>query len=120
MAIVGLVRANQLKSHKAQCTALQAEGVKCIYIDDVLASTTERPMLAKAIGTLSPGDTLCAASAAVLADNAAHLVDVLDQVRARGAELIILDLGGARLDTATAAGQYMGRVLLAVTQFDST
>jgi len=74
-----------------------------------------RPGLETVLGQLQKGDTLVVTKLDRLARNVAHLCEIVERIKARGASLRILAMG---LDTGTPTGTLMLNVLGAVAQFE--
>lgn len=74
-----------------------------------------RPVLDDLIALLEKGDTLVVTKLDRLARNVAHLCEIVERIKARGASLRILAMG---LDTGTPTGTLMLNVLGAVAQFE--
>lgn len=82
----------------AQHRDLKAAGCKKIFAEQV-SSVAEREQLKAAIDYLREGDVLVSTKLHRLARSMRHLIDIVDEVKERGASLRVL---GINLDTDTA------------------
>lgn len=89
-------------------------GVAGVYTERASAVGT-RPVLDDLITSLQKGDTLVVTKLDRLARNVAHLCEIVERIKAKGASLRILAMG---LDTGTPTGTLMLNVLGAVAQFE--
>jgi DNA invertase Pin-like site-specific DNA recombinase len=64
------------------------------------------------------GDELVATKLDRLARNVLHMGELLQQVEAKGAGLIILSLGSETVDTTTATGKLILNMMVSVAQFE--
>ena len=90
----------------AGCTKVFAEQV---------SSVAQRDQLQAAIDYLREDDVLVATKLDRLARSMRHMIEIVDQVKARGASLRVL---GMSLDTGTATGRLMLQVLTAVAEHE--
>ena len=97
----------------AQIRDLKAAGCQKIFSEQVSA-VGKRPQLEAALDFIREGDTLLVTKLDRLARSTQHLLEVADRVKAKGADLCILNLGA---DTCTATGRLMFTVIGAVATF---
>src|SRR6478735_9684150 len=105
---------DQVAGFEAQIRDLKAAGCKKVFSEQV-SSVAERDQLAAAIGYLREGDVLVATKLDRIARSMRHLLEIVDEVEAKGAKLRIL---GMNLDTATPTGVLMLQVLGAVAEHE--
>jgi DNA invertase Pin-like site-specific DNA recombinase len=98
----------------AQIRDLKAAGCEKIFSETVSA-LAKRPALQAVLDFIREGDTLVVTKLDRLARSTRHLLEVADRVKARGADLCILNLGA---DTSTATGRLMFTVIGAVGCFE--
>ena len=98
----------------AQMRDLEAAGVGTMFTEKTSA-VGGRVRLENALAFLQSGDTLVVTKLDRLARNVAHLCEIVERIKARGASLRILAMG---LDTGTPTGTLMLNVLGAVAQFE--
>lgn len=84
-------------------------------VHEMASAVGERPVLDRAVTMLGAGDVLVVTKLDRLARNVAHLCEIVERIKARGASLRILAMG---LDTGTPTGTLMLNVLGAVAQFE--
>jgi DNA invertase Pin-like site-specific DNA recombinase len=103
-----------------QTTALQADALARAEIDvcfeeQASGSNQARPVLAQALASLKPGDTLVVWRLDRLGRSLGHLIEIATILRDRGVFLRSLSEG---FDTSTAAGRLLYHVLGAVAEFE--
>jgi DNA invertase Pin-like site-specific DNA recombinase len=98
----------------AQIRDLKAAGCEKLFSEQVSA-VGKRPQLETALDFIREGDTLVVTKLDRLARSTQHLLEVADRVKAKGADLCILNLGA---DTSTATGRLMFTVIGAVATFE--
>jgi DNA invertase Pin-like site-specific DNA recombinase len=98
----------------AQIRDLKAAGCEKIFSEQVSA-VGKRPQLESALDFIREGDILHVTKLDRLARSTQHLLEVADRVKAKGADLCILNLGA---DTSTATGRLMFTVIGAVATFE--
>lgn len=106
---------DQVAGFEAQLRDLKAEGCERLYQEQV-SSVGERPELELALDYLRDGDELVVTKLDRLARSIRDLVTIIDRVRAKGAKLVILDLGS--LDPDKPQGQLMLSMLGAIAEFE--
>jgi DNA invertase Pin-like site-specific DNA recombinase len=114
---VGYVRTStfdQVAGMEAQLRDLGAAGCEKVFSEQVSA-IGERAQLEAALDFIREGDTLMVTKLDRLARSTQHLLEILDRVKAKGAELSILNLG---IDTGTATGKLCATLIGAVGAFE--
>jgi len=89
-----------------QHRALRAAGAERVFVEWATC-TSPRPTLAAAIASLGPGDVLMAMTPDRLARTTAELLEIAADLSKREIGLLILSIGGARLDTRAPASKRM-------------
>jgi DNA invertase Pin-like site-specific DNA recombinase len=118
--LIGYARAStvdQQAGFEAQLTELNAYGCERLYQEQVSAVAT-RTQLEAAIDMLRAGDKLVVTKLDRLARNVMHMGELLQQIEAKGAGLVILSLGSERVDTSTATGKLVLNMMVSVAQFE--
>jgi DNA invertase Pin-like site-specific DNA recombinase len=105
---------DQVAGFEAQVRDLKGAGCRKVFSEQV-SSVAEREQLAVAIAYLREDDVLVATKLDRLARSMRHLLEIVDEVEAKGAKLRIL---GMNLDTATPTGVLMLQVLGAVAEHE--
>lgn len=115
--IIGYARTSTMEQKsglEAQLRDLQAAGAEKTFHESV-SSVAERPQLHAALDYIRDGDTLLVTKLDRLARSISDLLSIINQVRTKGAQLRILNLG---LETETATGKLMIGVLGSVAEFE--
>jgi DNA invertase Pin-like site-specific DNA recombinase len=113
-------------STKAQDTDRQeadllAAGVRRddLYVDHgVSGARASRVELDKATGALHDGDTLVVTTLDRLGRSTVNMLRLADQIKAKGAGLRVLNLGGGDVDTSTPMGGMVFTVMAALGQME--
>ena len=108
---------DQQAGFEAQLKELKAYGCERIFQEKVSA-VASRQELERAIDLLREGDKLVVTKLDRLARNVTHMGELLQQVEAKGAGLVILSLGSETVDTSTATGTLILNMMVAVAQFE--
>jgi DNA invertase Pin-like site-specific DNA recombinase len=74
--------------------------------------------LEAAIDILRTGDKLVVTKLDRLARSVAHMGNILEEIEAKGAGLVILFLGSETIDTSTATGKLVLNMMISVAQFE--
>jgi DNA invertase Pin-like site-specific DNA recombinase len=98
----------------SQGDALAAAGCQRIYIDKASGKLADRPELAAALDYLRPGDTLVITRLSRAARSLRHLLELADELRERGVDLVVLKQG---IDTTTPTGRLVFHLLGAIDEF---
>lgn len=113
-------------STKAQDTDRQeadllAAGVRRddLYVDHgVSGAKASRVELDKALGALHDGDTLVVTTLDRLGRSTVNMLKLADEIKAKGAGLRVLNLGGGDVDTSTPMGAMVFTVMAALGQME--
>ena len=118
--LIGYARTStidQQAGFEAQLVELKAYGCERIYQEQVSA-VASRQELKRAIDMLRVGDKLVVTKLDRLARNVMHMGELLQQIEAKGAGLVILSLGSETVDTSTATGKLILNMMVSVAQFE--
>ena len=118
--LIGYARTStvdQQAGFEAQLVELNKYGCERTYQEQVSAVAT-RTQLEAAINMLREGDKLVVTKLDRLARSVAHMGDLLEQIEAKGAGLVILSMGNERVDTSTATGKLILNMMVSVAQFE--
>lgn len=85
------------------------------FFSEQVSAVGQRPQLEAVLDFIREGDTLVVTKLDRLARSTQHLLEILHRVKAKGADLHILNLGA---DTSTATGKLMFTVIGAVACFE--
>ena len=115
--IIGYARVStQGQTLAAQDAALHAAGCAKVFREQASGAKTDRPVLAKLLKRLEPGDTLLVTRLDRLARSTRDLLNVLDQVSSAGATF--KSLADAWADTTTPHGRSILTVLGGLAEFE--
>jgi DNA invertase Pin-like site-specific DNA recombinase len=98
----------------AQIRDLKKAGCEKVFSEQI-SSIGKRPQLEAALDFIREGDTLVVTKLDRLARSTQHLLEIAERVKAKGADLCVLNLGA---DTSTATGRLMFTVIGAVGAFE--
>jgi DNA invertase Pin-like site-specific DNA recombinase len=101
---------------EAQLRDLKAQGCEKVFNEQVSSvDVANREKLAAALDYVREGDTLVAMKIDRLARNVAHLFSIVEAVKAKGANLRIVELN---IDTGAATGELILTLLGGIAQFE--
>jgi DNA invertase Pin-like site-specific DNA recombinase len=116
---VGYARTSTLDQKagiEAQHRELEMAGCEKVFSEQVSSvDVAKREQLALALDYIREGDTLVVAKLDRLARSVAHLLTIVDQLKAKGASLRVLNLS---IDTGTPTGKLMLTMLGGIAQFE--
>ena len=109
--------ADQNAGLDAQMRDLQAYGCEDIFSEQV-SSVAQRDQMQAALRFVRKGDELVVTKADRLARSTADLLGIIEDLNARNVGLVILSMGGDRLDTRSPTSRLMLTILGAIAQFE--
>lgn len=116
---IGYARTSTLEqtaSLDAQVRALEAEGCSKVFSEQVSSVRVEkRHKLAQALEYVREGDTLVVAKLDRLARSLGHLMTIVEELKAKGVALKIMDQG---IDTSSTNGKLILSIFGAVAEFE--
>lgn len=118
--VVGYARTSttdQTAGLDAQVRDLEAAGAEKVFKEQV-SSVTERAQLNACLAFLREGDTLMVAKPDRLARSTADLLAIEADLSKRGVGLIVLSMGGERLDTRNPTSKLMLTILAGVATWE--
>ena len=101
----------------AQIRDLKAAGCEEIFSEQVSA-VAQRDRLKEALRFVRRGDTMVCCKPDRLARSTTDLLRIVDDLDRRGVGLIMLSMGGQRIDTRTPTGKLMITMLAAIAEFE--
>ena len=117
MATVGYARVSTLgQSLDVQLDKLNAFGCEEIFKEKRSGVTADRPELKECRKYLRKGDSLVITKLDRLARSTFHLTHIADELREKGAELVVLD---QNIDTSTPTGKLLFNVLASIAEFET-
>jgi DNA invertase Pin-like site-specific DNA recombinase len=118
--LIGYARTSttdQQAGFDSQLVELEAYGSELTFKEEVSA-VASRGELERAMDMLSEGDKLVVTKLDRLARNVMQMGELLQQIEAKGAGLVILSLGSETIDTTTAIGKLIVNMMVSVAQFE--
>jgi DNA invertase Pin-like site-specific DNA recombinase len=118
--LIGYARTSttdQQAGFDVQLVELEAYGCERTFKEQVSA-VASRGELDRAIDMLREADKLVVTKLDLLARNVMHMGELLQQIEARGAGLVIMSLGSETVDTTTATGKLILNMMVSVAQFE--
>lgn len=113
---IGYIRVSTQEQNTIRQEALmESLGVDEIYIDRMSGKTTERPELKKMMQFVRQGDTVVVESISRFARNTKDLLELVEQLSARGVEFVSQK---ESIDTTTPAGKFMLTIFAAVAELE--
>ena len=117
MAIVGYARVSSIgQSLDVQLDKLKADGCDEIFKEKRSGVTADRPELKECRKYVRKGDLLVITKLDRLARSTFHLTQIAEELREKGAELIVLD---QNIDTSTSVGKLLFNVLASIAEFET-
>ena len=118
--LVGYARTSTLEQEAGlagQERDLKAAGCEKLFAERV-SSIARRDRLEAAIEFVREGDTLVVCKPDRLARSTSDLLGIVARLEAKGVALIVLSMGGQKVDTRTATGKLMLTMLGAIAAFE--
>lgn len=116
MTLIGYARVStDEQDTAAQQDALRAQGCSVIFEDKASGASKERPNLARALDRVGKGDTLLVVRIDRLARSLAHLLEIVETLRGKGAFFRSIN---DPIDTSSAQGMLMIQMLGAFAEFE--
>lgn len=117
MSTVGYARVSSLgQSLDVQLDKLGAYGCQEIFKEKRSGVTADRPALKECRKYIRKGDRLVITKLDRLARSTFHLTHIADELREKGAELVVLD---QNIDTSTPTGKLLFNVLASIAEFET-
>jgi len=120
--LIGYARVStRQQSTDRQETDLLAAGVRRddLYLDQgISGAQASRPQFDAALAALHEGDTLVITTLDRLGRSTQNLLAFAEELRARGAGLRVLNLGGGDVDTSTPMGSMLFTIMAALAQME--
>lgn len=116
MSVIGYARVSTgLQNVEGQEDALRAAGCERVFVDHVSGATKDRPELRAALDYLRSGDTLVVWRLDRLGRSLAHLIEIMQDLGARGVEFRSLS---EAIDTSSPTGRLLFHIAGAFAQFE--
>ena len=118
--LIGYARTSTVDQNaglEGQIRDLKAAGAEKVFSEQV-SSVAERAELERAIEFAREGDTLIVAKPDRLARSTADLLGLVSRLETKGVSLLILSMGGERLDTRNPTSKLMLTILAGVATWE--
>lgn len=113
---IAYVRVSTVEQHEArQLEALEKYNIDKYFTEKVSAKDTNRPELINMLGYIREGDSVYIESFSRLARNTRDLLNLVDELSAKGVNIISLK---ENVDTNTPTGKLMLTMIAAIYQFE--
>ncbi|WP_432359186.1 recombinase family protein [Sporosarcina sp. UB5] len=103
---------------KAQVQALKGEKVEYIYQEKFTATRKDRPEFSKMLDELKEGDKIVVTKLDRFARSTIDALTTINFLNEKGIDLVVLDMGGERIDTSTASGKLMFTIMSGFAEFE--
>ena len=113
---VGYARVSTEEQNEArQIKAFEERGIRKVFVDKQSGKDTNRPQLKAMIEYVREGDVVVVESYSRLSRSTADLLNLVDQLKAKGVMFISLK---EKIDTTTPAGEFMMKVFASLADFE--
>lgn len=109
---------DQLAGLAGQERDLRAAGAERIFSEHASAATLQRPELEACLAALKMGDVLMVTKPDRLARSTAHLLEIVESLNRRNVGLILLSMGGERIDSRNPTSKLLLTMLAAIAAFE--
>ena len=119
--LIGYARTStldQLAGLEAQIRDLYASGCKQVFQEQISSVKEHRPMLDTALNSLNGGDVLVVTKPDRLARSTQDLLRIVESLEKKGVGLIVLSMGGERLDTRNPTSKLILTILAGVATWE--
>lgn len=119
--LIGYARtsaAHQIAGLEGQARDLMAAGVEKLFQEQVSSMAAHRPQLAAALDYARAGDVVTVTRPDRLARSTTDLLSIVSKLDKKGVGLVILSMGGQRIDTRDATAKLLLTMLAAVAEFE--
>jgi DNA invertase Pin-like site-specific DNA recombinase len=120
MTTIGYCRTStieQIAGLEAQERDLKAAGCERL-VSEQISSVAERAGLDRCLASLQPGDVLMVTKPDRLARSTSHLLSIVEDLNARSIGLIVLSMGGERVDTRNPTSKLILTILAGVAAWE--
>lgn len=104
----------------AQINALKEAGCEKIFKEKVSGrDKNKRPQFQKLLVTVQEGDTIVVSKLDRFARSTKDALATIEQLNDKAVALVVLNMGGDKIDTSTAIGKLMVTVLAGIAEFEA-
>jgi DNA invertase Pin-like site-specific DNA recombinase len=118
--LVGYARTSTVEQSAgldAQDRDLRSAGCEKLFSEQV-SSVAKRAKLEQALDFVRSGDVFMATKPDRLARSTSDLLSMVERLKSKGVDLVILSMGGQKIDTRSSTGKLMLTMLAAVAAFE--
>lgn len=115
MARIAYIRVSTQEQNTARQEQSFAQGVDKVFIEKISGKDTNRPQLQAMLEYVREGDTVIVESFSRLARNARDLLNIVDELTAKGCDFVSLK---ESVDTSTPQGKFMLTVFAGLIQLE--
>lgn len=103
---------------EAQIQALEGENVEYIYQEKFTATRKDRPEFTKMLDELKEGDKIVVTKLDRFARSTIDALTTINFLNEKGIDLVVLNMGGEKVDTSTASGKLLFTVMSGFAEFE--
>lgn len=103
---------------EAQIQALEGEKVERIYQEKFTGTKKDRPEFIKLLEVLQTGDKIVVTKLDRFARSTIDALTTINVLNEKGIDLVVLDMGGEKIDTSTASGKLLFTVMSGFAEFE--
>lgn len=103
---------------EAQIQALESEKVEHIYQEKFTGTKKDRPEFTKMLNVLKAGDKIVVTKLDRFARSTIDALTTINALNDGGIDLVVLDMGGEKIDTSTASGKLLFTVMSGFAEFE--
>lgn len=119
MTIYGYARVSTKgQDLEAQIQALEGEKVERIYQEKFTATRKDRPEFTKMLNELKEGDKIVVTKLDRFARSTIDALTTINFLNEKGIDLVVLNMGGEKVDTSTASGKLLFTVMSGFAEFE--
>lgn len=103
---------------ESQVQALETERVDRIFEEKFTGTKKERPKFTQLLQILERGDKVVVTKLDRFARSTIDALTTINELNERGVDLMVLDMGGEKIDTSTASGKLLFTVMSGFAEFE--
>ena len=103
---------------ESQIQALESEQVDHIYQEKFTGTKKERPVFTEMLQVLQAGDKVVVTKLDRFARSTIDALTTINELNERNVDLVVLDMGGEKIDTSTASGKLLFTIMSGFAEFE--
>lgn len=103
---------------ESQIQALESEQVDHIYQEKFTGTKKERPVFTEMLHVLQAGDKVVVTKLDRFARSTIDALTTINELNERNVDLVVLDIGGEKIDTSTASGKLLFTIMSGFAEFE--